>query len=108
MYIVSSECPPPLSQQFFIKDTKSSNGTFVNENRLSPSGVESGLVELRSRDTVQFGVNVNVEKQGVLAQEEVGGTDLDNCIKPYHKSVARFCVFKIVQIICSQTSTLIY
>ena len=41
----------------------------MNENRLSPSGVESGLVELRSRDTVQFGVNVNVEKQGVTSHE---------------------------------------
>ena len=54
---------PPLSQ-FFIKDTKSSNGTFVNENRLSPSGEESGPVELKSRDIVQFGVNVNVDKKG--------------------------------------------
>lgn len=60
---------PPLSlfhthTQFFIKDTKSSNGTFVNENRLSPSGEESGPVELKSRDVVQFGVNVNVDKKG--------------------------------------------
>ena len=36
----------------------------MNENRLSPSGEESGPVELRSRDIVQFGVNVNVEKKG--------------------------------------------
>ena len=85
----------------------------MNENRLSPSGVESGLVELRSRDTVQFGVNVNVEKQGVLAQEGVGMLGLEEmiwtiCTKPCHKNVARFYVFKVVQIICSQTSTLIY
>ena len=51
--------------QFYIKDTKSSNGTFVNENRLSPSSEESGPMELRSRDIVQFGVNVNVEKKGM-------------------------------------------
>ena len=50
--------------QFYIKDTKSSNGTFVNESRLSPSGEESGLVELKSRDILQFGVNVNVERRG--------------------------------------------
>jgi pSer/pThr/pTyr-binding forkhead associated (FHA) protein len=49
--------------KFYIKDTKSSNGTFVNENRLSPSGEESGLVELKSRDILQFGVNVNVERR---------------------------------------------
>ena len=54
-----------LHTQFYIKDTKSSNGTFVNENRLSPSGEESGLVELKSRDILQFGVNVNVERRGV-------------------------------------------
>ena len=51
--------------QFYIKDTKSSNGTFVNESRLSPSGEESGSVELKSRDILQFGVNVNVERRGV-------------------------------------------
>lgn len=54
-----------LFLQFYIKDTKSSNGTFVNENRLSPSAEESGMVELRSRDVVQFGVNVNVEKKSM-------------------------------------------
>lgn len=53
-----------LSTQFFIKDTKSSNGTFVNEARLSASGEESGPRELRSKDIVQFGVNVNVDKKG--------------------------------------------
>ena len=51
------------THQFYIKDTKSSNGTFVNENRLSASGEESEPVELKSRDIVQFGVNVNVEKK---------------------------------------------
>lgn len=57
--------PPSFSLplQFYIKDTKSSNGTFVNENRLSASGEESEPVELKSRDIVQFGVNVNVEKK---------------------------------------------
>ncbi|XP_019848758.1 PREDICTED: sarcolemmal membrane-associated protein-like [Amphimedon queenslandica] len=49
--------------KFFIKDTKSSNGTFVNECRLSPSGEESSPTEMRTRDIVQFGVNVNVEKK---------------------------------------------
>ncbi len=51
--------------QFFIKDTKSSNGTFVNETRLSSSGEESAPRELRSKDLVQFGVNVNVDKKGL-------------------------------------------
>lgn len=49
--------------KFYIQDTKSSNGTFVNECRLSPSAEESEPVELKSRDVVQFGVNVNVERR---------------------------------------------
>lgn len=52
--------------QFFIRDTKSSNGTFVNECRLSPSGEESPPSEIKTRDIIQFGVNVNVEKKGEL------------------------------------------
>jgi regulator of replication initiation timing len=44
--------------KFFIKDTKSSNGTFVNDRRLSRSGEESAQYELKSGDIVQFGVNV--------------------------------------------------
>ena len=55
----------------------------MNENRLSPSGVESGLVELRSRDTVQFGVNVNVEK-GARARSHMLGA------KPLSLKLASF------------------
>ncbi|KAL1495033.1 hypothetical protein ABEB36_010519 [Hypothenemus hampei] len=39
--------------KFFLQDTKSSNGTFVNNNRLSP-----GNHEVSSGDIVQFGVDV--------------------------------------------------
>ena len=38
--------------QIYIKDTKSSNGTFVNGERLSPEGLESDPYELNSQDTV--------------------------------------------------------
>ena len=63
---LSPSFPPFLFLfQFFIRDTKSSNGTFVNECRLSPSGEESSPTEMRTRDIVQFGVNVNVEKKGM-------------------------------------------
>ncbi|XP_058789741.1 sarcolemmal membrane-associated protein [Phymastichus coffea] len=44
--------------KFYLKDTKSSNGTFVNSKRLSPSGVESTACEVCSGDIVQFGVDV--------------------------------------------------
>lgn len=36
----------------YIKDLKSSNGTFVNNERLSPEGVESEPFEIKSEDIV--------------------------------------------------------
>ena len=53
-----------LDLQFYIKDTKSSNGTFVNDRRLSRSGEESAQYELKSGDIVQFGVNVEGPSRG--------------------------------------------
>jgi len=44
--------------QFYLQDTKSSNGTFVNSHRLSKGSEESMPYELFSNDTVQFGVDV--------------------------------------------------
>ncbi len=44
--------------KFLLKDTRSSNGTFVNTERLSKSSEESKPKEVFSGDTVQFGVDV--------------------------------------------------
>lgn len=44
--------------KFLLKDTRSSNGTFVNTERLSKSCEESPPREVFSDDTVQFGVDV--------------------------------------------------
>uniref|UniRef100_A0A023F690 Sarcolemmal membrane-associated protein n=1 Tax=Triatoma infestans TaxID=30076 RepID=A0A023F690_TRIIF len=44
--------------KFYLQDTKSSNGTFVNNHRLSKSGEESLPREVCSGDIVQFGVDV--------------------------------------------------
>ena len=44
--------------QFFLQDTKSSNGTFVNSQRLGKGSEESPPRELCSGDIVQFGVDV--------------------------------------------------
>ncbi|KAI8354018.1 hypothetical protein BD560DRAFT_336573 [Blakeslea trispora] len=41
----------------FLKDTKSSSGTFVNHVRLSPANTESRPVEIRDGDLVQLGVD---------------------------------------------------
>lgn len=42
----------------FIKDVKSSNGTFLNNDRLSPEGVESPPVELKSGNLLEFGIDI--------------------------------------------------
>ncbi|KAI6175281.1 FHA domain-containing protein [Aphelenchoides bicaudatus] len=46
------------NDQFFIKDTRSSNGTFVNNQRLSSSGEESAPRVLHSGDILQLGVDI--------------------------------------------------
>ena len=38
--------------QVFIKDVKSSNGTFINGERLSPESAESDIFELHTDDVV--------------------------------------------------------
>ena len=47
-----------LCWQFYIQDTKSSNGTFINNQRLCKSGEESPVREVFSGDLIQFGVEV--------------------------------------------------
>lgn len=44
--------------KFYLQDTKSSNGTFVNNHRLGKGGEESAPREVCSGDIVQFGVDV--------------------------------------------------
>ena len=44
--------------KFFLQDTKSSNGTFVNNARLSKGAEESDPREICSGDILQFGVDV--------------------------------------------------
>uniref|UniRef100_A0AC34GS23 FHA domain-containing protein n=1 Tax=Panagrolaimus sp. ES5 TaxID=591445 RepID=A0AC34GS23_9BILA len=65
---------------FFIKDTKSSNGTFINNSRLSNSGDESAPTPLASGDILQLGVEI-----------------VDNA-----KKVASGCIIAMVRFINSQ------
>ncbi|KAJ2599882.1 hypothetical protein GGF39_002037 [Coemansia sp. RSA 1721] len=56
--------------QFYIKDTKSSSGTFLNHIRLSPPSVESRAHPLNDGDILQLGVDYQ------------GGTlDIYKCVK---------------------------
>ncbi|XP_064631872.1 sarcolemmal membrane-associated protein-like isoform X3 [Lineus longissimus] len=44
--------------KFYLQDTKSSNGTFINNQRLSKGSEESPAREIYSGDIIQFGVDV--------------------------------------------------
>ncbi|PFH47881.1 hypothetical protein AMATHDRAFT_114022, partial [Amanita thiersii Skay4041] len=57
--------------KIFIKDVKSSNGTFINGERLSPEGVESQPVELKSDDIVEFGIDIVGEDNKTIIHHKV-------------------------------------
>ncbi|KAL1413275.1 hypothetical protein Q8F55_001030 [Vanrija albida] len=57
--------------KIFIKDVKSSNGTFINGHRLSPEGVESEPFELKSEDMVEFGIDINSEDNRTIIHHKV-------------------------------------
>ncbi|XP_048211966.1 sarcolemmal membrane-associated protein isoform X14 [Perognathus longimembris pacificus] len=46
------------TNKFYLQDTKSSNGTFINSQRLSRGSEESPPCEILSGDIIQFGVDV--------------------------------------------------
>ncbi|ORX82619.1 SMAD/FHA domain-containing protein [Basidiobolus meristosporus CBS 931.73] len=48
----------------YVKDLKSSNGTYLNSQRLSPDSCESAPFELKTGDTLEFGIDVESEKNG--------------------------------------------
>ncbi|KAJ7743958.1 hypothetical protein DFH07DRAFT_835322 [Mycena maculata] len=69
--------------KIFIKDVKSSNGTFINGERLSAEGLESDPFELKSDDIVEFGIDIVGE---------------DNKTIIHHKVAARVsCIFSDAQ-----------
>ncbi|KAF8218185.1 hypothetical protein K438DRAFT_1657075 [Mycena galopus ATCC 62051] len=57
--------------RIFIKDVKSSNGTFINGERLSPEGRESEPNELKSDDILEFGVDIVSEDNKTVLHRKV-------------------------------------
>ncbi|KAK0446113.1 hypothetical protein EV421DRAFT_1734172 [Armillaria borealis] len=57
--------------KIYIKDVKSSNGTFINGERLSPEGVESENFELKSDDIVEFGIDIVGEDNKTIVHHKV-------------------------------------
>lgn len=46
-----------LGGKFYVKDTKSSSGTFLNHVRLSPANTESRPCQIKDGDILQLGVD---------------------------------------------------
>lgn len=55
----------------WIKDIKSSNGTFLNGERLSVDGQESDAFELHSDDLVEFGIDIAGEDGNTILHHKV-------------------------------------
>jgi hypothetical protein len=85
---------PLLTLQIYIKDVKSSNGTFINGERLSAEGAESEPYELKSEDMV---VRRFASGGPVAHRSQEFGIDIvseDNRTIVHHKVAARvYCVF---------------
>ena len=82
--------------QIFIKDVKSSNGTFINGERLSPEGLESEPYELTLDDIVVRPTPWAIQTLTNLPTKE-SGIDIvgeDNKTIIHHKVAARVvCIF---------------
>ncbi|KAF7367353.1 FHA domain-containing protein [Mycena sanguinolenta] len=57
--------------RIWIKDVKSSNGTFINGERLSLEGRESEPNELKSDDILEFGVDIVAEDNKTVLHRKV-------------------------------------
>lgn len=57
--------------KIWIRDVKSSNGTFVNGARLSPENRDSEPHELREHDTLELGIDIVSEDQKSIVHHKV-------------------------------------
>lgn len=57
--------------RIWIKDIKSSNGTFVDGNRLSPENKESEPTELKQGATLELGIDIVSEDQKTIVHHKV-------------------------------------
>ncbi|KAL4959913.1 putative cytoplasm to vacuole targeting Vps64 [Aspergillus stella-maris] len=55
----------------WIRDVKSSNGTFLNGQRLSPENRESEPHEIRENDTLELGIDIVSEDQKTIVHHKV-------------------------------------
>ncbi|KAK5072181.1 hypothetical protein LTR64_004040 [Lithohypha guttulata] len=60
-----------INGRVWIRDVKSSNGTFVNGTRLSPENRESEPTELRQHDSLELGIDIVSEDQKTIVHHKV-------------------------------------
>ncbi|KIY43423.1 hypothetical protein FISHEDRAFT_10481, partial [Fistulina hepatica ATCC 64428] len=68
--------------KIYIRDVKSSNGTFINGDRLSPEGLESDPYDLKGDDIVEFGIDIVGEDNKTIIHHKVAARVL--CIFNEH------------------------
>lgn len=61
----------PAGAGVFIKDVGSSNGTFINGDRLSAEGMKSDVFQLREGDQVEFGIDIASEDNKTILHHKV-------------------------------------
>jgi len=59
------------SGRIYIRDVKSSNGTFVNGDRLSGENKESDAHELKAQDILELGIDIVSEDQKTVVHHKV-------------------------------------
>ncbi|KAA8914652.1 SMAD/FHA domain-containing protein [Sphaerosporella brunnea] len=60
-----------VTNKVWIRDVKSSNGTFVNGQRLSPENQESEAHELHSEDVLELGIDIVGEDNKTIVHHKV-------------------------------------
>ncbi|KAG1099882.1 hypothetical protein G6F42_017760 [Rhizopus arrhizus] len=70
----------------YVKDVKSSNGTFVNEERLSNEGEESEPKELHNKDEIEFGIDI-LNDHGAMPLSQVDDGIIKELSNSHHVQV---------------------
>ncbi|KAJ3151217.1 hypothetical protein HK101_001915, partial [Irineochytrium annulatum] len=81
------------SDKVWIKDVKSSNGTFVNGVRLSEEGQQSAPYELNTGDIIEFGIDI-MNDDGATSTLNILASVLNSIEVMYHKVA---CAVSIVE-----------
>ncbi len=96
--------------QFYLQDTKSSNGTFINNQRLSRGSEESPPKEINSGDIIQFGVDVMENSRRGVGELRFIIIYCYTYLQVLHvkKRIILYCVVLLTMIMCIFMYSLVY